>query len=225
MSGTGGTVTVTLNGTAPASPILIYAYAGPVLITNISPVVTVYLGSDPSAAYTDLPNVVPLGPGGYFVVDGTLPLYGFTAPGLSAQVSVLPTGISAGFAPVPPIVYSYATVAATPVVGPASTTTTAVLPATPGTGYVLYQVILNVMISAASGSGFNQGTDSVTSAQVGPLFVGPAVEPNGSVTQTFQLNGFVMPIGHGLNEVLTSSGLSASGTVLGSMTVQYTTYT
>jgi hypothetical protein len=73
---------------------LVTAGEGPVLLLNTDPVNPCYLSDSNSFVSSDQYGVSPLTPGGSVVFDGTIDVYGFTAPGVVLTVNSYPRAIS-----------------------------------------------------------------------------------------------------------------------------------
>lgn len=225
--------TIVVNSKAPAAPLLLPANAGDgsFMVTNLDHAVTVYLSPDPGYGGDNTTLCVPLGPGQYIVVDGTLPLYAFTLTPFTASVSLLPTGVSAGPAGIAaPVTNSGAGSVQESASG---TYTNLILAPEPAFGYILFSLTIAAEIGITTAGTPGSVTADLEST---PFYTGPIIETvlqflgavgtYGPVSQSvsFGTAGLVLPIGYGLEERTVITATTAVFTETTSWNVVYSIY-
>jgi hypothetical protein len=144
------TVTVTGNGAVATQ--LVAAGDGITLISNSDPANTIYLGDDNSASPSDTSNVIPLAPTQFLVVDGTRDVFAMCIAGQTANVYLIPGGMSF-FQLITKLVIEAAT---------------------PGSGLFVYSGIPNIFdlfLSIAAQTGVDpQGVDYLAGLTIGTIF-------------------------------------------------------
>lgn len=89
------TFTVSSGGFSAVGGVLLVAQGDPpTLVNNADPANDLYVSTLSSTSSTDLDNVVALQPGQSVTFDGTLPVFGYSAPGQAVLVQTLPGATS-----------------------------------------------------------------------------------------------------------------------------------